>query len=141
MKEERYLIKEAAALVGVEAHVLRYWEEELKMDIRRNGMGHRYYTKKDIELLSKVRDLKDKGLQLKAIRNYLDMRRQQLEQGKNVIPFADKNKGAENVHHNLPSVQEESQDLTPVKQQILSNEAKMEQFQQLMNRIVCHSGE
>lgn len=139
MKEERYLIKEAAALVGVEAHVLRYWEEELKMDIRRNGMGHRYYTKKDIELLSKVQDLKDKGLQLKAIRNYLDMRRQQLEQGKNVIPFADKNKGAENVHHNLPSVQEESQDLTPVKQQILSNEAKMEQFQQLMNRIVSNA--
>ena len=146
MKEERYLIKEAAALVGVESHVLRYWEEELKMDIHRNGMGHRYYTKKDIELLTKVRNLKEKGLQLKAIRDYLDVRREQkmhAEQGedsvsedmKNVILFAEKNRGVQEVHSNLPDVTE-TKDIIPVKQQILSNEAKMEQFQQLMNRIV-----
>lgn len=148
MKEERYLIKEAAALVGVESHVLRYWEEELKMEIHRNGMGHRYYTKKDIEVLTKVRNLKEKGLQLKAIRNYLDARREQMahtdhkeetesvsEEMNNVILFADKNKVAQEVHSNLPEVKE-SKDLIPVKQQILSNEAKMEQFQQLMNRIV-----
>lgn len=146
MKEERYLIKEAAALVGVESHVLRYWEEELKMDIHRNGMGHRYYTKKDIELLTKVRNLKEKGLQLKAIRDYLDVRREQMiytepgedsvsEDMKNVILFADKNKGVQEVHSDLPDVTE-SKDMIPVKQQILSNEAKMEQFQQLMNRIV-----
>ena len=78
MKETYYQIKEAAAKVGVESHVLRYWEEELKMDIHRNEMGHRYYTEKDIEVLSKVRDLKEKGLQLKAIRNYLEMRRKQI---------------------------------------------------------------
>lgn len=153
MKEERYLIKEAAALVGVESHVLRYWEEELKMDIHRNGMGHRYYTKKDIELLTKVRNLKEKGLQLKAIRNYLDMRREQLAQGKvnelnkdttdddmqNVIQFADKAKTAQEIHNQLPEVKEEPTELVPVKQQILSNEAKMEQFQQLMNRIVSNA--
>lgn len=155
MKEERYLIKEAAALVGVESHVLRYWEEELKMDIHRNGMGHRYYTKKDIELLTKVRNLKDKGLQLKAIRNYLDMRREQLAQEKgtepikeadtldndmqNVIRFADKTKMPQEVHNHLTEVKEEPTELVPVKQQILSNEAKMEQFQQLMNRIVSNA--
>ena len=38
-----YLIKEAAKLVEVEAHVLRYWEEELGLKIKRNEMGHRYY--------------------------------------------------------------------------------------------------
>lgn len=155
MKEERYLIKEAAALVGVEAHVLRYWEEELKMEIHRNGMGHRYYTKKDIELLTKVRNLKEKGLQLKAIRNYLDMRREQLAQGKaaesknekaaldddmqNVIQFADKTKAVQEVHNQFPEVKETPTELVPVKQQILSNEAKMEQFQQLMNRIVSNA--
>ena len=155
MKEERYLIKEAAALVGVESHVLRYWEEELKMDIRRNGMGHRYYTKKDIELLVKVRNLKEKGLQLKAIRNYLDMRREQLAKEnsgskediqqelpkdmQNVIQFADKSKNVQDIHNNLPEIKNAQQDLIPVKQQILSNEAKMEQFQQLMNRIVLNA--
>ncbi len=36
----KYLIKEAAKLVDVEPHVLRYWEEELDMRIKRNDMGH-----------------------------------------------------------------------------------------------------
>jgi DNA-binding transcriptional MerR regulator len=143
MKEERYLIKEAAALVGVESHVLRYWEDELKMDIRRNGMGHRYYTKRDIELLTKVRNLKEKGLQLKAIRNYLEMRREQIEKAATdadkVIPFVDKNKNAEDIHNHLPEVKGLQSDLDSVQQQVLSNEAKMEQFQQLMNRIVSNA--
>lgn len=153
MKEERYLIKEAAAMVGVESHVLRYWEEELKMNIRRNGMGHRYYTKKDIELLTKVRNLKENGLQLKAIRNYLEMRKEQIakEEAKveknasssgemqNVIPFAEKSKSTQEEEEQLPDVKEEKGHLVPVKQQILSNEAKMEQFQQLMNRIVSNA--
>ncbi len=140
MKEDRYLIKEAATLVGVESHVLRYWEEELKMDIHRNGMGHRYYTKKDIETLAKVRNLKEKGLQLKAIRNYLEMRREQLAHSEQkVIPFSEKGKMCQEIHSNLPDIKEEQQDMIPVKQQILSNEAKMEQFQQLMNRIVSNA--
>ena len=45
MKETRYLISETAKLVQVEPHVLRYWEEELGLSIKRNEMGHRYYTK------------------------------------------------------------------------------------------------
>lgn len=140
MKEDRYLIKEAATLVGVESHVLRYWEEELKMDIHRNGMGHRYYTKKDIETLTKVRNLKEKGLQLKAIRNYLEMRREQMAHAEQkVIPFSEKGKVSKDEHSNLPEIKEEQQDMIPVKQQILSNEAKMEQFQQLMNRIVSNA--
>lgn len=134
MKEEYYLIKEAAAMVGVESHVLRYWEEELKMDIHRNEMGHRYYTKKDIEVLSKVRILKEKGLQLKAIRNYLDMRREQIAKGEDK-PFSDKR---ETSSEELARQAKEAE-LVSVKQQILSNEEKMEQFQQLMSRILSNA--
>lgn len=134
MKEDYYLIKEASAMVGVESHVLRYWEEELKMDIHRNEMGHRYYTKKDIEVLSKVRDLKEKGLQLKAIRNYLEMRREQIAKGQ-------KAKTTDAVHAVASRVDNPSRDteLVSVKQKILSNEEKMEQFQQLMNRILSNA--
>lgn len=135
MNDEYYLIKEASAKIGVEAHVLRYWEEELKMDIHRNAMGHRYYTGKDIEILSKVRDLKNKGLQLKAIRNYLDMRREQLAND-------EKNSQEEIVHiaeeENKQEVvtEKEAAELVPVKQHVLTNEEKLEQFQQIMNRIL-----
>ena len=85
MKEDHYLIKEAANLVGVETHVLRYWEEELKMEIHRNDLGHRYYTQKDVENLKRVKELKDRGLQLKAIRNYLEMRKDQQGTAKKVV--------------------------------------------------------
>ena len=44
MEKVRYMISDAAALAGVETHVLRYWEEELDLTIPRNEMGHRYYT-------------------------------------------------------------------------------------------------
>ena len=46
MEKVRYMISDAAALAGVETHVLRYWEEELDLTIPRNEMGHRYYTRK-----------------------------------------------------------------------------------------------
>ena len=44
MMEKRYFITDASKMVDVEAHVLRYWEEELMINIPRNEMGHRYYT-------------------------------------------------------------------------------------------------
>ena len=53
----KYLIKEAAKLVDVEPHVLRYWEEELDMRIKRNDMGHRYYDEQDIRILKKIKEL------------------------------------------------------------------------------------
>ena len=52
--EKRYIISEAAKLVDVEAHVLRYWEDELEIEIPRNEMGHRYYTDKLIALFKEI---------------------------------------------------------------------------------------
>lgn len=69
--EKIYLISDAAKQVQVESHVLRYWEEELKLPIKRNEMGHRYYTQEDIARFQEIKDLKEQGLQLKAIRNML----------------------------------------------------------------------
>ena len=66
-----YYISEAARKVQVESHVLRYWEEELELPIMRNEMGHRYYTEQDIKQLQEIKQLKEQGLQLKAIRTLL----------------------------------------------------------------------
>lgn len=126
MKDDHYLIKEAAAKVGVETHVLRYWEEELKMDIHRNDLGHRYYTEKNIEALKKVKELKNRGLQLKAIRNYLEMRKKQLSETEEQEPVVVDAKPAE-----------QDNQIVPVKASSLDNEEKMEQFQKLMNKIVA----
>ena len=71
MSETRYMISDASRLVDVEAHVLRYWEEELGLPIGRNEMGHRYYTEEDIRLFRHIKGLKDGGVQLKAIKQLL----------------------------------------------------------------------
>lgn len=71
MTEERFLITQTAKQVEVEPHVLRYWEEELDLPIRRNELGHRYYTTEDIERFREIKKLKENGLQLKAIRTVL----------------------------------------------------------------------
>ena len=68
MEKVRYMISDAAGLVNVEAHVLRYWEEELELDIPRNELGHRYYTQENIEQFLKIKEWKEKGYQLKAIK-------------------------------------------------------------------------
>lgn len=68
---EHLLISDAAKEVQVESHVLRYWEEELKLPIKRNEVGHRFYTNKDIERFKQIKVMKERGLQLKAIKMIL----------------------------------------------------------------------
>lgn len=71
MSGYHYQISEASRLLAVEAHVLRYWEEELGMIIPRNEMGHRYYTEEHLRIFSQIKDMKERGYQLRAIRAIL----------------------------------------------------------------------
>ena len=71
MEKVRYMISDAADMVHVETHVLRYWEEELSLAIPRNEMGHRYYTRENIKEFQRIKELKDQGYQLRAIRMIL----------------------------------------------------------------------
>lgn len=84
MAEIHYLISDASKKVDVEAHVLRYWEEELELSIPRNDMGHRYYTDFHIRLFRQVKMLKEKGYQLKAIKAALA--KSLYSDGKVIIP-------------------------------------------------------
>lgn len=52
-----FRIGEAASLVGVEAHVLRYWESEFKMRPQRSSTGQRMYRRKDIAQFMEIRKL------------------------------------------------------------------------------------
>lgn len=66
-----YSISEAAKLMNVEPHVLRYWEEELSLTISRNSMGHRIYTDDDIKIFKSIQNLKANHIALKDIRDQL----------------------------------------------------------------------
>lgn len=123
MDETHYSISETGKMVGVESHVLRYWEEELELNIPRNGKSHRYYTDLHIRLFQKVKELKEKGYQLKAIEQVL---KRMMEGGMDVNPDEVLEQVAVDT---LANVDESS---LPV----LSQEEKMDQFQKIMSHIV-----
>ncbi len=122
MSDVRYMISDAAKMVDVEAHVLRYWEEELDLPIGRNEMGHRYYTEENIQLFRRIKELKDRGVQLKAIRMLLP----ELENGDtemtHLLARADKLP--------VPAVQDE---------QAAAREERMHQFQCIMSRLISEA--
>ena len=120
MSEIRYMISDASKLVDVEAHVLRYWEEELELPIGRNEMGHRYYTEENIRLFRHIKELKDRGVQLKAI--------------KMLLP--DLEKGETEITHLIARV-----DKLPVAADAQTNarEEKMQQFQCIMSRLISEA--
>ena len=138
MDEVHYLISDASKNVDVEAHVLRYWEEELELDIPRNEMGHRYYTDLHIRLFKQVKNLKEKGYQLKAIKHALNqvLKKDGKAQGELSDEILERDMNAA-----LREFKEEDggTSLSTVKGDtgsVVAIEEKMEQFQQIMNLII-----
>jgi DNA-binding transcriptional MerR regulator len=53
-----YRIGEVAHIVGVEPHVLRYWETEFRsIRPQKSRKGQRIYSRRDVDKLLKVKDL------------------------------------------------------------------------------------
>ena len=126
MEKVRYMISDAADMVHVETHVLRYWEEELELTIPRNEMGHRYYTRENIQEFQKIKDLKDQGYQLKAIRMIL-------RNGEIEDPTILLNQEIGTQAKELINAVQKNQ--TPISVQITA-EDRMSQFRELMSDIV-----
>lgn len=116
----RYMISDAAKMVDVESHVLRYWEEELEIEIPRNEMGHRYYTDYYINIFRKIKELKDQGFLLKAIKIALP----EIMEGNNIDALATIKTESKGEH-----------DVMPI-QITASKPSKMEQFQMILGNIV-----
>ena len=139
VEKVRYMISDAAALAGVETHVLRYWEEELDLTIPRNEMGHRYYTRENIQEFQKIKELKEKGYQLKAIRMILHNKNP--EETKVPIPDAKTSEPLPACNHKpqpaAPSRPNNQPADLPVN--TLSAEERMAQFRELMSDIVGHA--
>lgn len=145
MGEKRYMISDASKMLGVESHVLRYWEEELNVVIPRNEMGHRYYTDYHINLLKNIRDLKSQGYSLRTIKMMLTDPDEERTRSRKVDvsmpltarevpvsmaqqPATIENNSVANRYNNVSGcvVDEDNGQMT-----------KMEQFQAIMDKVVC----
>lgn len=127
MSETHYLISDASKKVDVESHVLRYWEDELEMNIPRNEMGHRCYTDFHIRLFKQVKELKEKGYQLKAIKTALS---RSLEDGSvEVVP-------ADVLEEDVVTALKETKNLDDRELTELMAREKAEQFKTLMSQMI-----
>ena len=83
-----FKIGEVAKIVGVQAHVLRYWESELPAlrPMKTRG-AHRMYRRKDVELAVQVkRLLHEDGLTMSGAKRKLrELRREQVESGEPLV--------------------------------------------------------
>ncbi len=72
-----YSISEVAQITGLEPYVLRYWEKEFPtLNPRKSRGGNRIYTAKDIELVNRIKHLREnEKLTIAGARNKLTMRR------------------------------------------------------------------
>lgn len=133
MEKVRYMISDAANIVHVESHVLRYWEDELELNIPRNEMGHRYYTKENIAEFQRIKELKEQGYQLKAIRMIVHNGPIEGLTAEAPIPVgqAPLSAGAAAAPQQLPV-----KTTAESPQSILNNTDKMAQFTELMTEIV-----
>lgn len=73
-----FRIGEVSQLVGVEPHVLRYWESEFKLRPQRSPSGQRMYQRRDIARFLRIKQLvHDEGFTIagakKALRGESDV--------------------------------------------------------------------
>ncbi|MDD5900281.1 MAG: MerR family transcriptional regulator [Lachnospiraceae bacterium] len=66
--EKIYQVSEAAEELETEVYTLRYWENQLGLEVPRNAAGHRYYEETQIMMFRNVKRLKEAGFGLRQIR-------------------------------------------------------------------------
>ena len=154
MEEVRYMISDAANLLHMESHVLRYWEEELDLKIPRNEMGHRYYTKENLQQFEQIRSLKEQGYQLKAIKMLIHNQNPQIRKEERLNMQGDYREVREELPENHICIAADTADGQAVRadrteshmmehpvmhvseSQILEDTTPLEQFRNMMSQIV-----
>ncbi len=152
MNEQRYMISDASKKLEVEPHVLRYWEEELKMEIPRNEMGHRCYSEREIHVLEQVKELKQNGLQLKAIKLLMEQlyKKDGVDVKKILAKKDEWNKRAEQEDDGIlqrekgKKEQEKTEqfaEMTVIEttEFVEGQDERMDQFQMVMNKIIANA--
>ena len=77
-----YSLKEVRQMTNLPAATLHYWEKHFEeLNPRKDGHGNRYYSKEDIELIKRIKYLRDelKITRIEAIRNELKQDHKQVD--------------------------------------------------------------
>lgn len=70
--KERYSITELSQRLNVTDHTLRYYEKEFGIHIPKDSRGRRYYTPEMANMMFQIREMRNEGLEIKAIKKILE---------------------------------------------------------------------
>lgn len=76
--KDRYTITELSERLNVTDHTLRYYEKEFNLNIPKDTRGRRYYTPELANIMYQIKNMRNEGLEIKAIKKIL--------QSENIIP-------------------------------------------------------
>ena len=78
-------ISETAKIIGVQSHVLRFWEKKFfSINPKKSLSGRRYYSSKDIEILLRIKKLLyEEGFTIKGAVNFIDKKNEITTDNKN----------------------------------------------------------
>jgi DNA-binding transcriptional MerR regulator len=133
-------IKETANLLHIKEHVLRYWEEELGLEIKRNEMGYREYGDRDIEMFKKIQNLRSQGVGLKEIRDGITAARENAKPDERTTEStAQGDTTLGNTSTGDACGQTEIANAASLPDEIKVVDFKTAQLQSLMNKIVANA--
>jgi DNA-binding transcriptional MerR regulator len=79
-----YSINDVAKICDLSVYTIRFYDKEgLLPFITRNNIGNRQFSETDLELIKLICCLKNTGMQVKEIKQYIDL----YMQGKNTAPL------------------------------------------------------
>jgi len=73
LSQTRLTISEAAEITGYPPYVLRFYEKEFNLKIPRTDNNQRFYTEREIEMMNKIKILKDRGISNNRIKQELGL--------------------------------------------------------------------
>lgn len=78
-----YTINEVASACNISTHTIRFYDKEgLLPFLTRNDTGNRQFSEEDLEVIKLICCLKNSGMQVKEIKQYIDL----CMQGKETAP-------------------------------------------------------
>jgi DNA-binding transcriptional MerR regulator len=122
-----YKIREVSEIVGVEAHVLRFWETEFPtLSPPKSKSGQRTYRPKDIVLLLRIRELLyDEGFTIPGARKQLGAKSPAVASETEPPAPRSKNKRRQTESKNMP---------TPKSDRINKVKSELENILTLLDR-------
>ena len=84
-----FTISKTAEIIGVQSHVLRFWEKKFtRINPKKSLSGRRYYSSKDIEYLLKIKNLLYiEGFTIKGAVNFIDKQQKESLKIENKLEF------------------------------------------------------